>query len=92
VRELSVVQRDGVWRLHIETADGSRELLYDQAHRFLAGPLGWGALPSPATAIARAGGGFRATGVGLGHRVGLCLGEERGYATIAGSWPPRAMN
>jgi len=92
VRELGVVERDGVWRLHVGAADGSRELLYDQAHRLLAGSLGWGALPSPATEIVRVGDGFRATGVGLGHRVGLCLGEERGYVTIAGSWPPPATN
>lgn len=92
VRDLRVVEQGGVWRLHIEAAASPRELLYDEAHRLLAGPLGWGALPSPATTIVRAFGGFRATGVGLGHRVGLCLGEDRGYATIAGSWPPRAMN
>lgn len=92
VRELRVVERDGAWRLRIETTDSTREWLYDQVHRRLAVPLDWGALPSPATKIARALGGFRATGVGLGHRVGLCLGEERRYATIAGSWPLRAIN
>jgi len=92
VRELRVVERDGAWRLRIDTAESTRELLYDQVHRLLAVPLGWGALPSPATQIVRALGGFRATGVGLGHRVGLCLGEERRYATIAGSWPLRAIN
>ncbi len=89
VRDLEIVERDGVWNLDVALPDATRSLLYDDAHRLLARVLDWGALPSPATSVARAGGGFRVTGFGLGHRVGLCLGEERRYANIAGSWPPR---
>lgn len=87
VSAVRVVERDGVWNLDVELASGTRSLLYDDAHRLLAGVLGWAALPSPATSVTRAAGGYRAEGVGLGHRVGLCLGEERGYANIAVSWP-----
>jgi len=35
--------------------------------------LGWGGLPSPADTVEPVPGGFRASGVGLGHRVGLSL-------------------
>jgi hypothetical protein len=75
VRDLRVVERDGTWRLRVERATGTEELLYDEAHRRLARVLGWGALPSPADAVAAGGAGFVARGRGLGHRVGLCLAE-----------------
>ena len=48
-------------------------LTWDEAHARLAAVLGWGALPSPADRVVRETDGFRATGRGLGHRVGLCL-------------------
>jgi hypothetical protein len=88
VRGLRVVESDGVWTLLVDTPEATRRMLYDEAHRLLARALDWGALPSPATRVVRESGGFRAEGVGLGHRVGLCLGEMRGYANIAALWPP----
>jgi hypothetical protein len=66
----------GVHRLVIESDGATRRLLYDEAHRALAGVLGWDALPSPPERVTRAEGGFRAEGVGAGHRVGLCLGAD----------------
>jgi hypothetical protein len=76
VEDLTVEWPDGVWTLEVRIGGSSRPWRYDEAHRALAAPLGWGALPSPATRVARAGGGWRAEGFGLGHRVGLCLAEE----------------
>ena len=75
VERLELTTLDGIWTLRVSTSRGDRDLLYDEAHRRLAGILGWDALPSPATRIYRTAGGFRAEGVGRGHRVGLCLGE-----------------
>lgn len=76
VRDLRIATDGGVWRLRAETEEaGPREWLYDEAHRLLARRLGWGALPSPADRITREAAGFRAVGRGLGHRVGLCLGD-----------------
>jgi hypothetical protein len=76
VTTLAVGEEDGVWTLHAEAGGGRRELRYDEAHRLLASRLGWGVLPSPASRVVAASGGFRAEGVGIGHRVGLCLGED----------------
>jgi hypothetical protein len=70
---LRVEPVDGVWSLAVESRDGVRALRYDEVHRRLATELGWGALPSPADRVFRVAGGWRAEGVGLGHRVGLCL-------------------
>jgi hypothetical protein len=68
---------DGVWGLEIETGEGGpRVLHYDEAHRALAAVLGWASLPSPADRAFPLANGWRAEGVGLGHRVGLCLGPE----------------
>ena len=64
---------DTVQGLTVESGGRTRRLLYDEAHRALASVLGWDALPSPPDRIVRAPGGFRAFGVGAGHRVGLCL-------------------
>ena len=75
VTSLSVVEVAGVWSLRVETALGTSDLRYDEAHRRLAAVLGWSALPSPATRMAPVPGGFEAEGVGLGHRVGLCLAD-----------------
>jgi hypothetical protein len=77
VRSLAVKEVDGGWTLAAETATGREAFSYDEAHRRLAVKLGWAALPSPADAVVRVAQGWRAEGVGLGHRVGLCLGEER---------------
>jgi len=74
VTRIEVSPEDGVLRLLVETAGASRRLLYDDAHRALAAVLGWDALPSPPDRVTRAANGFRAEGVGSGHRVGLCLG------------------
>jgi hypothetical protein len=75
VRGLAVRRVDDVWVLEVDTARGRQAIRYDDAHRRLAAELGWGALPSPAFLVARSAGGWRAVGVGLGHRVGLCLGR-----------------
>jgi stage II sporulation protein D len=74
VTRIEVAPEDGVLRLLVETPAATRRLLYDDAHRALAAVLGWDALPSPPDHITRTAGGFRAEGVGAGHRVGLCLG------------------
>ncbi len=75
VQGMSVESEAGVWVLRAVGPQISRALRYDEAHRLLATALGWGALPSPADRIEPVPGGFRAEGVGLGHRVGLCLGD-----------------
>lgn len=75
VRGLRIELEDGTWTLRIESDRAAWSLRYDDAHRRLATVLGWDALPSPADAIEAVPGGFRAHGVGWGHRVGLCLGE-----------------
>ena len=74
VTRIEVAAEDGVLRLLVETPGQTRRLLYDDAHRALAAVLGWDALPSPPDRVTRAGAGYRAEGVGSGHRVGLCLG------------------
>ncbi len=75
VRSLSLEQEDGVWTLRITSDRGAWTLRYDDAHRRLAKVVGWDAMPSPADTIEAIPGGFRAHGVGWGHRVGLCLGD-----------------
>jgi hypothetical protein len=75
VLQLAVGREDGVWVLRIRTGEGVRNCRYDQAHRLLAGVLGWDALPSPADTVTAVPGGFRAMGVGQGHRVGLALDD-----------------
>lgn len=75
VREIRIESEAGVWVLRAAGPQTSRALRYDDAHRLLARVLGWGALPSPADRVEAVPGGFRAQGVGLGHRVGLCLGD-----------------
>jgi hypothetical protein len=85
VRCVRVRSEDGVWGLEVETdgEGGPRLLRFDEAHRVLAAVLGWGALPSPADRAFPAGDGWRAEGVGLGHRVGLCLGpRDRSMALL----------
>jgi hypothetical protein len=74
---LAVAREAGVWVLRVRSGTVSRSYRYDQAHRLLARVLGWGALPSPADAVLPVPGGFRADGVGLGHRVGLSLATGR---------------
>ncbi len=75
VTRLEAITVGGVWTLRARTPLGDLDLRYDEAHRRLAAVLGWDALPSPADRILHTAGGFRAEGVGSGHRVGLCLGE-----------------
>jgi hypothetical protein len=65
---------DEPWRLVVTTEAARLPLSYDEAHARLAAVLGWDALPSPADRVSRDGRGFRASGRGLGHCVGLCLG------------------
>jgi hypothetical protein len=76
--EVAIV--DGQWFLKVTTAppvSAERQepwlLNYDDAHRRLAGRLGWDALPSPAARVRPTARGFVAEGVGFGHRAGLCL-------------------
>jgi hypothetical protein len=75
VSKLEPSQDHGVWVLRVAGPNATKTLSYDQAHRRLASVLGWGALPSPADEIVPVPGGFLVRGVGLGHRVGLCLGD-----------------
>ena len=77
VQRIAVTWPEGVFRLEVTTAAGTQGLLYDDAHARLARVLGWGGMPSPPDRVVRGGNGFRAEGVGLGHRVGLCLGPPR---------------
>jgi hypothetical protein len=77
VRSIGIADQDGAWRLEVEAAEGRLRLSYDDAHRRLAAALGWAALPSPADTVTRTARGYRAEGVGLGHRVGLCLAADR---------------
>jgi hypothetical protein len=81
VQGLAVREADGVWRLVAETADGKRSLSFDDAHRRLAASLGWAGLPSPALRVYKEATGWRAEGVGLGHRVGLCLRSSSSLAS-----------
>jgi len=85
VTRLEATVEDGVHRLLVESGGTTRRLLYDDAHRALASVLGWDALPSPPDHVTRAAAGFRAEGVGSGHRVGLCLdGGGAGSAAARG--------
>lgn len=77
VRGIRVEMDAGTWSLRIESDRDAWALRYDDAHRRLATVLGWDALPSPADAIEAIPNGFRARGVGWGHRVGLCLSDAR---------------
>jgi hypothetical protein len=88
VRAAAVMETDGVWQLALDTARGHERAGYDEAHRRLAEVLGWAALPSPATTVVREAGGFRAEGTGLGHRVGLCLGENARASAAADDASP----
>lgn len=75
VQGLEIGAERGTWVLRARTANGVRAYRYDDAHRAIAAVLGWNALPSPADQVEPAEGGYRLTGRGSGHRVGLCLGE-----------------
>ncbi len=75
VERMEAGDEDGVRVLRVWTEGAPRSLRYDQAHRLVAAVLGWDALPSPPEAVERVEGGFRVRGHGLGHRVGLCLGD-----------------
>lgn len=83
VRDLRVEDdASGRWSLRVATAEADRLLPWDAAHARLAAVLGWDALPSPADRVARDGSGFRASGRGRGHRVGLCLGARASGALL----------
>jgi stage II sporulation protein D len=75
VHGVAVDDSDGTWSLVLSGTGRQQRWRYDEAHRRLAEELGWNALPSPATRVARRATGFEAEGVGDGHRVGLCLGS-----------------
>jgi hypothetical protein len=85
VTRIDATVEDGVHRLLVESGGTTRRLLYDDAHRALASVLGWDALPSPPDRVTRAAAGFRAEGVGSGHRVGLCLDGGAARSAAAGS-------
>ncbi len=75
LESITLVPAPGVWGLVI-TRHGVRKTLgFDEAHRRIAGVLGWDALPSPADGLEVTSEGVRLRGVGSGHRVGLCLAE-----------------
>jgi len=80
VESADVTDQDGQWMLKVSLAPrtpaGPRTVLmlpYDEVHRRLAGRLGWDAMPAPAARVVRSSEGYVASGVGFGHRVGLCL-------------------
>jgi hypothetical protein len=75
IESITVDQVQGIWVLRVSSRNASKSFSYDDAHRRFARGLGWGALPSPADTVVPVAGGFMARGVGLGHRVGLCLGD-----------------
>ena len=78
---MDVTTVGGQWMLRVTIASPTSPsgpsntvaLGYDEAHRRLAQPMGWDALPAPASRVSRTAGGFTAEGVGFGHRAGLCL-------------------
>jgi hypothetical protein len=75
VTRMEVSDREGQWVLLVWRDRQSESFTYDEAHRRIASVLGWDAMPSPGDRIEATGRGYRMTGVGHGHRVGLCLGE-----------------
>ena len=75
ITTLTIGSRNGTWVLQIQFAKRVERLRYDEAHRRIAAIASWDALPSPADHIEPEEGGYRVTGRGSGHRVGLCLGE-----------------
>lgn len=75
VLALEAAARDGVLFTRVVLASGERLVFYDELHARLAATLGWNSLPSPPDRIERTAGGWRASGRGAGHRVGLCLAE-----------------
>jgi hypothetical protein len=75
ISSVQIIWPKGQWMLRFHTATRKVDFNYDSAHRLLAGVAGWGALPSPADSARMAGGKIIAQGHGLGHRVGLCLGD-----------------
>ena len=72
---MDVLTVDAQWFLRVKLRGKSATLAlnYDEIHRRLAARLGWDAMPAPASRVTRTAHGFRAEGVGFGHRVGLCL-------------------
>jgi stage II sporulation protein D len=74
VVSISAETRDGTRVTRVATTTGERALLYDEMHRLLAARAGWDALPSPPDSWERTPRGWRVTGRGSGHRVGVCLG------------------
>jgi stage II sporulation protein D len=72
---LETRERNGVRFTRVDAGAVETWMLYDEIHRQLAMRLGWDALPSPPDAYTRAPGGWRATGRGSGHRVGICLAD-----------------
>ncbi len=73
VLSLDVDTADGMWSLRVRTEHGEERLGFDDAHRRLDAAIGESALPSPAARVSRVTDGFRAEGLGDGHRVGFCL-------------------
>ena len=73
VSSIDVDAEEGTWSLLVRTERGIERLGFDEAHRRLGATIDGDALPSPATRVSRVADGFRAEGVGRGHRVGFCL-------------------
>jgi hypothetical protein len=69
------VDAGDVWSLRVRTERGLERFRFDDARRRLAAAVGGEPLPSPAARVSRITDGFRAEGVGRGHRVGLCLAK-----------------
>ncbi|MBI3130192.1 MAG: hypothetical protein HYZ13_02435 [Acidobacteria bacterium] len=75
VDAIALTPEPGVWGLILTRHGVRRTFGFDEAHRRIAGVLGWDALPSPADRLEFTAEGVRLQGAGSGHRVGLCLGE-----------------
>ena len=75
ITSAQVIWLKGRWTLRLQTPSRNIDLNYDAAHRLLTPLAGWAALPSPADSVWLTDNKIRAKGHGLGHRVGLCLGE-----------------
>jgi hypothetical protein len=73
VLSLDVDTPGGTWSLRVATERGLERFGFDDAHRRLDAAIGASALPSPASRVSRIADGFRAEGLGHGHRVGICL-------------------
>ncbi len=75
LESVALAPEPGAWGLAVTRNGARKTYAFDDAHRLIAGVLGWDALPSPADRVELTAEGLRLFGAGQGHRVGLCLGD-----------------